>query len=387
MSRLSALLLEAIGGADFKIGGFSKSDFQKALRKGKSEVLRAAEAEDIPKARKAWERLSDALRPLGYALDNVKIERREEQRKLKNLRGYFTRIKKRTAPGYHAEWEKELPLSGMVFEMDMEAIEEAVNFILKRWGLIASYAQTEESFKHGPFTVWNRYGFRKDEYNDAIKVLDDAAAAIRKAGFGDLLYGNVMLVARRSKQWSYAGRYNKDSDTIELNVESGYRFNAVYTVIHEFGHRHWHKLTAAQRDRYEDLYAATAGGFGVPLEDREKMWDAWEKSGYDLRRATQMLDKRLSDLLRARIKEMRSGSAAFKPEPKIGITKEVVRRQVVVPNKRYIYIGGAPSSVTDYGAGSVTEDYPEVFAHFVTGKPMDDAARQRFASANPRVAA
>jgi hypothetical protein len=105
--------------------------------------------------------------------------------------------------------------------------------------------------KRGPFTVVPIPGLTKAEMEGALEALDAAAAKLQ-AKCPKVLYGKVFFSKHIQKGTS--ARYSPDQDVLALNVLAKKRFDDVFTIIHELGHRHEYKfLSKAGKTKYWDL--------------------------------------------------------------------------------------------------------------------------------------
>ena len=169
-----------------------------------------------------------------------------------------------------------------------------------------------------------------------------------------------------------AGVYVNQSDLIYLNVESKYRFDAVYTIVHELGHRYWYKfLSDPQREAYEDAYSGTSRN--LTLEDREAMYLALEKANFDPKLAKTFLSGPLRDIF----PEYWKLAKGIFQSP--NVSPEMKKRNFTLPKVKYFHFESErPTSVTDYGRTNVREDFAEVFAHVVMGLKLTPDAESRF---------
>lgn len=349
------------------------TEFRRALPK----LEQATRGDDPQEALALWRPWGERLQPLATALNGVTITRQDEQRKLKNVRQWARRLQ------YPFE---ERYLSGPPDEVmawirqSLTTIEEALQSLARVEERLVGYQAVEPTFKHGPFTIINRYGYQPSEYEEALAVFDRAAEKIQGAGFGEILYGVVYLLGRQAMR--YAGIYHEKDDSIGLNVEARHRFDDVFTLVHELGHRHWHKaLSGAQRTAYE--YAYSSGG-GIPLKARQDMWQALLKADLSPRRAVGYLDDRtLADLLPKYFKDRFSGRTQKDLLAAVNRGEVWVEKNFVVARAPYVFLGDRPQTVTvsDYAKTNVKEDYAETFAHYVLGMPIPDEVRRRFSIA------
>lgn len=237
---------------------------------------------------------------------------------------------------------------------------------------------------HGRFKIINDHGYTSDEYAAPLEVLDAAADIVTKAGFGNCVYGEVELASVTHRFFNHAGLYQSDEDSIQLNVAVTPRFDLVYTLVHELGHRLWHKfLSSTARDQYEDDYFGAAKV--ITVADRELFWEALEKADFNARRTKALLPESLRPLFEAYWVGIKKKHKSDLPRTFPRGLPDYWYRAIVRPNARYVVVDPASvQSVTDYGKKNVREDFAEVFAHFCTKKPLTDDAKARFERAlNP----
>jgi len=265
-----------------------------------------------------------------------------------------------------------------MLHMSLESLLETMKALVRIEDRLEEYKSVERNFKHGPFDIRNDFGFKPEEYQRPLDTLDKASAAIKAAGYGKVLYGTVILAGHKTNSHlSYAGLYKKDGDLVYLNVESKYRFNDIYTLIHEFGHRYWHQfMTETQRDSYETLYSGTSNPLTVA--DRELMWEALLRSEFDVRKAKGFLPEQLRETFSAYWKQ--HIRVTLKPTPmEYQRSPKSLHDMFVRPRVKFFHFDDdRPTSVTDYGRTNVKEDFAEVFAHVITGQNLTPDAEARF---------
>ena len=337
-----------------------------------------------PEAKALYLELLALIRPSATALDKITIQRSDEARKLKNLKVLLKHIKWRTRENPFSD--SEGPEDDLrIISMEIDDLGEYLKSLVRIAPRLNEYTvQIEPKFAHGPFTIINKYGYRKEEYADILQTLDKAADSISVAGFSNILYGDVWLEAIKSSGWS--GRYQVGPDIVELNIDSRYRFSEVYTLVHEFGHRYWYKvMTEDQRDAYMAAYAGTTTS--VTVEERKAMWDALEKNNWDTQSARRALPNHLKELFTEAWKDFRRFHLNPTPE-NIVKNQASMQRSFIRPNLKYLLLDSKrPNSVTDYGRTNVVEDFAEVFAHYCMRMSMSEDAMNRFQGAIGKVAA
>jgi hypothetical protein len=331
--------------------------------------------------------MAGQIHPLSEALEGVVIQRKDEQRKLDHLRVLLRRLGRATEPNTLKSWDSEDELASWI-KIRLEGLEEILRSLVRIGVRLSEYTESiQRTYSYGPYTVVNHHGFRAEEVEQALKNLDDATTLVQASGFRSAIYGEITLES--PKGVSYAGKYEATPDTIQLNVAARNRFDAVYTLVHEIGHRVWFKLlTDAQRDAYEDQYFGTANR-AISVPERETMWHAFQRAEFNPRRVKALLPTELRDVWgaywkeRSKVTRWPKPAELANPGPNV-MTLETVHRNFVMPKTRYVVLDESVRSVTDYGKTNVREDFAEVFAHYCSGKPLTDDAELRFSAATGR---
>lgn len=355
------------------------SAYLRMFTSARDEVTRLLREGDVDGAVDAFDGLAAGLRPVWEAASKVVVQRADEQRRLRSFMDKVAPLRYMTAPGYI----RRQVASGMdawaMLTVSLDTLEETVGYLSRNVDRLVGYGEIEREFAHGPFRIRNPYGFRPDEYQAPLAVLDAAADAIRTAGFGSVLYGDVILTG--AKGAGFAGRYHMANDTVELNVDSRFRHDATYTMVHEFGHRHWFRvLSDSAREAYTDAYHGTADGLTVA--DREAILDALVRADFSAARAARLLPDRLAAVVVQYVRERAGAETQRALRNQWGLRPDEVRVRLVLPRTRVYYLDGVrPQSVTDYGRTNEREDYAEVFAHVVLGKTVAGRAYDRFVAA------
>jgi hypothetical protein len=336
---------------------------------------------NIDAAKEKFVALGEALSPLATMLDSVRFERKDEQRKMQNVLQWLRRLKS-SFSGKYLQGD-QLDIETWI-TMQIPEVEATLKSLVRVQDRLDTYTTVEKTFQHGSFKIINRFGYRSDEYVAALQVFDKAADKLRPKGFGNLLYGDVHLVGgSEAKGW--AGMYRAATDTILLNVEAAHRFDDVFTLVHEFGHRHWFKkLSEGQREAYEDHYSGKAG---IDLAARQDMWQALVKGEFSPQKAISYLrDPSLEGAFLSWFKYTYSGTGMR--------TKDMLNAHqrgeawpetnFVRPKSRYVFPADETETVTvsQYARTNVKEDYAETFAHYVLGMKVPPEAMERFRSAS-----
>ena len=110
---------------------------------------------------------------------------------------------------------------------------------------------TDELFTLGPFKVHNTVGAKGAELESLKKGLERVEKAIKSnpiPGFARVLYGDVHVVPRITKAHHAAWYYPSD-DSVYLRRTKSTGMDEVHALIHELGHRYWHKFASEPQKR------------------------------------------------------------------------------------------------------------------------------------------
>lgn len=344
---------------------------QKAFTRARPGIDALLQAGDVQSAKERYLELGLALRPLAAALDGVKITRPDEQRKLKNVIGWLRHLQ-RAFDSRQLELDPEI--QGLYIHNQLSALADTLKSLGRVADRIEGYVKIERSFTHGPWTIFNKYGFTAAEYAGPLDLLDNASARIKAKGFGNLLYGHVYLESIVSRP-GVAGEYFKSSDSVALSVDAKNRHSDVFTLVHELGHRRWNQhLTEAQRDAYEDLYSAG----GLTLEQRQDIFQALVKSEFRPAAAKRFL--RDPGLPVAEYLKQIGAHTAKDYWRAHSEGQGWVERHIVRPSHRYVRLESAPAveTVSTYAQTNVREDYAETFATYVFNEAIPASVMKRF---------
>lgn len=340
-------------------------------------IERDLQSDNIGEARAKFVALGEALKPLATMFDGVRFERKDEQRKMRNVLQWLHRLKYPFDPKYLRDDQE----ASSWISIQLDSLEEVLKSLVRVQGRLDSYQTVEKSFQHGPFKIINKFGYRPDEYEGALQVFDQATDKIRSKGFGGILYGDVYLVggSEGKGRRTWAGMYRASQDIVLLNAEARHRFSDVFTLIHEFGHRYWHKkLSGAQRDAYEDHYSS---GTGISLPVRQDMWQALVKGDFSPRNAVRFLKDPNVPLFEM-FKEVFGGTGMRQKDLVAAYQRGEtwVERNFVRPSQKYVFLGDTVDTVTvsQYAKTGVGEDYAETFAHYVLGMTVPPEVMERF---------
>jgi hypothetical protein len=250
----------------------------------------------------------------------------------------------------------------------------------KDWGrairtleLATAAGDKEREIQHGPFLVIPVPGITKKQLDTSLSALDSAAAKIRLK-FPKVLYGRVFLATSLSRKT--AAHYVHTDDTVHLSVNARKRFDDIYTLIHELGHRFDYKFLESQlrnkfwglstkrehevihfdaklRDQVADevVDLAKTRALGHPLPKMSPELETWLRS-VD---GPLNIKRDMADYLAGKIDESKLHATAKGSKDADVMTDKVIRE---------------PLAVTPYGATNVRENFAEAFAHYVLGMDL-----------------
>lgn len=316
----------------------------------------------------------EALKPF---VESFEVQRKEEQRKSKNLlekvKGLFSVLQSPVVAGSATNTYRRLQYLGYVID--------GLYRLRKRFD---RYTEFQRDFSFQGFNVINKYGYSEDEMQQPLHQLAVAAKRLEEKGFGKLNYGDVLLVNTPHRK-DESARYFSEGDKFRLQVNVRRRFNTVYTIVHELGHRYWYKfLTDFDREWYEDEFFLDAKL--VTPEERQKMWEALQAANYWPTKAARILlnqkDTELAEEVVARFKyvlKARRTTIKSLREDRYDMRK-YFEQHFLAPEAKDVHprreVTPYPS-VTSYARTNVREDFAEAFAHYIFDKkiPQDQNMR------------
>lgn len=140
-------------------------------------------------------------------------------------------------------------------------IEAAENWPAKSEG-------TDELFTLGPFKVHNTVGAKGAELESLKKGLERVEKAVKSnpvPGFARVLYGDVHVVPRITKA-HHAAWYYPGDDSVYLRHTKSTGMDEVHALVHELGHRYWHKFAAEPQKKAWALQHMRAETKAVEVE-------------------------------------------------------------------------------------------------------------------------
>jgi len=269
--------------------------------------------------------------------------------------------------------------------------EDPENLLLQRWVRdltaaakhvhtleLASVAGDEDDTKpveHAGFTVRAMPGVTRAQAQDALECLGTAMAKLKPI-FPEVIYGDVYLSTHLSTK--AAAWYVPSEDKFYLSVNARKRFDDVYTIIHELGHRF-------DQEFWKDK------------DSRNEFWNLSTRKEYEKIPYTESLRRSVAEELLTITKARKEGrpmprasneallwvSTRYTPgadirdlttaylSDKIDDTKFVDRlmgnEDINVQTEKLLH---GPLHVTDYGGKSPKENFAEGFAHYVLGMDL-----------------
>ena len=109
----------------------------------------------------------------------------------------------------------------------------------------------DELFVLGPFKIHNTVGAKGAELESLKKGLERVVKAVKSnpiPGFSRVLYGDVHVVANLSEGHDAAWYYWND-DSVYLRRAKATGIDEVHALIHELGHRYWHKFASEDQKK------------------------------------------------------------------------------------------------------------------------------------------
>ena len=223
----------------------------------------------------------------------------------------------------------------------------------------------------------------KDE-EGALQALDAAAKALSHK-FPQVLYGKVFITPRLPKAQTEA-QYVFDSDVLYLSMKARDGVGDVYALIHEIGHRYFHKFWKDRDAAREFQRLSTEPEYEVIQisPETKKAWTEELITQARARRTNQQVpltqDKRLMEWIRhlqvtnsVNLSELRKLTlAAVKGGPNQDRALQFGLMSMIPSEYQTNRIVREPYAVTPYGATSWTENFSEAFAHFVLGKALPE---------------
>ena len=126
------------------------------------------------------------------------------------------------------------------------------------------------NFELEGFNVFNTIQAQDKELKEIHHVIKKAVEMIKASGLPQmsrLLYGDLSIVGKINKPEILAWYYLK-ADNVELRVRLPNKADAIHSLIHELGHRWWHKFLDASAkkawEQYHDKLSRTPSNYPLP---------------------------------------------------------------------------------------------------------------------------
>lgn len=110
--------------------------------------------------------------------------------------------------------------------------------------------------KVGPFTLVNTGGFPPDLMREVGDLVRQAAEHIQRAGFGEVLYGDVHVTNTIRSSPNILAFYLVEKDEMFIRANAKAAGKTVYATIHELGHRMENKFLRGGERAAAALYRA-----------------------------------------------------------------------------------------------------------------------------------
>lgn len=273
-------------------------------------------------------------------------------------------LRSKATPEHRAQWLKYMAYNMANWAKDVRTLE-----------LASVIADAESEVSRGPFKIVPIPGLTKKQVDEALAALDEATSKVH-AKFPQVLYGKVFLSKHLKK--GVSAWYDAVTDTLALNVLAKKRFNDVYTICHELGHRHDYKF--------------------LSREGKQRYWELSTRKVFETVSFDATLREQMADECLAMVKKKALGQAlpAMSESLVMWLKSPHPHHKGDVRNLTTAYLQGkledkdlhaaikgkedatlstgkvlhGPLAVTPYGATKPSENYAEGFAHFVLGMDM-----------------
>lgn len=248
-----------------------------------------------------------------------------------------------------------------------------------RW-LETKIRDDEDTRQHGPFTIVRMPGVSRKDEEGALQALDSVTKALSHK-FPQVLYGKVFITPRLNHGMA---SYVADSDVVYLSMKARNAMGDDHALIHEFGHRFFHKFWKDRDAAREFQRLSTELEYEVVHIDSEtkKAWTEELVNQARARRTNQPVPRTQDARLMAWIGQLQRDNsinlselrkltlAAVKGGPLQDKALQLGLLSMIPSEYETNKVVSEPLSVTHYGATSWTENFAEAFAHFVLGKPL-----------------
>lgn len=217
-------------------------------------------------------------------------------------------------------------------------------------------------------------GVTKSQVSGALEALEQATLKL-KAVFPKVIYGDVYLSTNLKK--GIAAWYVPGEDKFYLNVKTQKRFDDVYTIIHELGHRFDNKfMPRSVRAAFFQLSTRKVFETIVYDEDRRREVSLEVLDAVKARKEGKPVPQLSPDAVTwvstrytpgADVKELSATYLEGRLGDKAFVQSLMGKEDFKVPTDNLLH---GPISVTPYGATKPSENIAEAFAHYVLGMDL-----------------
>lgn len=203
---------------------------------------------------------------------------------------------------------------------------------------------SEETFPLAGFTVHNTLNLSGSELETTKNVVEQAAKTLRSASIpkgAGILYGNLFIVGRL-KQANTLAWYNSATDEMYLRPFPRVGRGEIHNLLHELGHRYWHKVLPREQ---QSKWATYHMLIGIRPPTDVKLPQPGEEFPVPIkgRKTPPIIDKIEGDVI-----SFVGGGSMSRSK-----TYQILRQQAAYP--------------TDYASTSYSEHFAEAFAMYALG--------------------
>jgi len=150
--------------------------------------------------------------------------------------------------------------------------ESVLDIVIKtHFPNMAEIEVADSKIKHGDIEF---IGFDQKKHKELLDLIDDADSKLKKAGFGNLMYGKIYLVPKANNKKTFVtfADYLKDDDSVRIfdASQSSAMAQPIKTIIHELGHRHYYKkLNTGALDKIRQRFILELSNFNKDQNDKD----------------------------------------------------------------------------------------------------------------------
>lgn len=231
----------------------SYADYAQAIRRAQSLLLDGASTSARVWANQPWVNIIESGRGVVAGVLSVRSIPDKSTKPLEMVYRLMTNTRRMPQDVY--KWWED---NGKRIKFLIEAAET--------WP--AKSEGTDELFTLGPFKVRNTVGAKGAELESLKKGLERAEKAVKSnpvPGFARVLYGDVHVVPRITKA-HHAAWYYPNDDSLYLRRTKATGLDEVHALIHELGHRYWHKFASEPQKKAWALQHIRAASKTIEVE-------------------------------------------------------------------------------------------------------------------------